>query len=139
VRYVLVMVALCALLIGGIGYFVHEKQFSDAKLSAKDLRPYKARVEEIQHYNCKGSCYRLIVSYAVNGKRQLSKYGGSPMPVGHTLIVWAKPNFEYAYTSPQAYVSGLAPSWSPASFLLIPLLALLGAAASSKLNAWRNS
>ena len=138
-RYVLFIIALCSLLISGIGYLIHEKQLSDAMLGAKDLRPYDARVEEIQHYRCKGNCYRLIVSYVVSGKRQLSKYGGGQMLVGQTLIVWAKPNFEYAYISPQAYVSSLAPSWSPTSLLLLPLLALLGAVASTKLSAWRNS
>jgi hypothetical protein len=139
VRHILIIVAVCTLFISGIGHLIHNKQLSDAELGAKDLRAYAARVEEVQHYRCRGGCYRLIVSYVVNGERQRSQYSGRPMLVGQTLTVWAKPNFQYAYISPQAYISNFAPSWSPTSLLFLPLLAISGAVASTKLNAWRNN
>ena len=140
VRYLLLIGCVIALLIGGLGHLIYKRQRAEAERGATELRPYIARVERTEPYRCKGICYRSMVSYAANGSQQLSKFSeSSPVLVGQTLTVWAKPNFEYAYTSPQAYLAKAMPLWSPTSLLFLPLLAIFGAVANTKLDRWRKS
>ena len=137
-RYLLATVFVCTLLISVIAHLIHQKQRSEAEQGAKDLHPYIARVEKIEQ--CPRVCYRMIVSYFAEGNQRLSMLAGlSPMPVGQTVKVWAKPNFKYAYISPEVYITNTAPSWSPTFLLLLPLMAILGGAASIKLDEWRKS
>jgi hypothetical protein len=83
------------------------------------------------------SSYRTFVSYKVDAQKRESVFVGGKVAVGQNITAWAKPSFDYAYASPAAYISSQTPTWSPATLLMIPLLAILGGFASVKLEAWR--
>lgn len=136
-RYALIIIAVCGVFLYAIGSYIHGHQKSEAERGAKELRPYSAKVELIQAYKCKGTCYRTFVSYKLDDQVKVSIFVGSVAAVGQAVTVWAKPDYRYAYTSPSFYVSTKAPAWSPVTFLVIPLLALLGGIAGVKLNSWR--
>ena len=105
-RYLLIIVFTLALFISGIGHIIYKKQRSEAEQGLLKLRSYVARVERTESYRCKGICERIIVSYFADGSQRLSKLReGGPMLVGQTLTIWAKPDYEHAYISPQVYMA----------------------------------
>jgi hypothetical protein len=138
-RYVILLTSVCILFIIGIGKFIDRHQKNEAERNAKELLPYSAKVERIQRYECKSVCYRTFVSYKVDSQIKESVFVGGTVAVGQNITAWAKPSYDYAYASPAAYISSNTPIWSPATLLMIPLLAILGGVASIKLEAWRTS
>ncbi len=136
-RYALIILAACFMVFFGIGSYIYQHQKAEAEQGAKELQPYSAKVEIIESYKCGRTCYRTFISYKVDDQTKVSILAGSTATIGQTITIWAKPNYKYAYASPSFYISTKAPAWSPATFLIIPLLALIGGIAGTKLNSWR--
>jgi hypothetical protein len=122
VKTIAILVALCMALFGGVALYVDHANRARAAQEAKLLRAYRAEIERVQRGACRHRCLETIVRYRVDDVERRSTVAGDLGPVGELITVWAKPDFQKAYVSPEAYIGKASGAWFVV--LVIPLLFL---------------